>query len=161
MNRRVNVKVKAKWDGQAGAAANAQSELPKLADAYFAEVRAALAARPRPAALHALRVSGKKLRYSLELFRPCYGPGLEERIDALKQVQDLLGQVNDSVVALAVLQRVMRPSRLRTRVERFAAARTAAKVKAFRLHWQQVFDAPGRQEWWTGYLSLEAHPPAA
>jgi CHAD domain-containing protein len=152
-------KMAVKWDDEAGVAANARNELPKLAQAYFAQVRRVLAENPRPARLHLIRVSGKRLRYSLELFRPCYGPGLEERIEALKQVQDLLGQVNDSVVSLAVIRRAMRKSRLRSRVERFAAKRAAEKANAFRAHWQGEFDAPGREEWWSGYLAREAHAP--
>jgi CHAD domain-containing protein len=157
MARRVKWRVK--WNGRAGVAANARRELPKLAEAYFAEIRAVLAGNPRPARLHPLRVSGKRLRYSLELFRPCYGPGLEERIGALKKVQDLLGQVNDPLAALARIQHAMRPSRLRTQVERLAAARAAEKAKLFRKHWREVFDAPGQEEWWTGYLAREAHTP--
>ncbi len=148
-----------KWNGRAGVAANARSELPKLAQAYFAEIRAVLGGNPRPTSLHPLRVSGKRLRYSLELFRPCYGPGLEERIEALKKVQDLLGQVSDPVAALAQIRKAMRPSRQRTQVERLAGARAAQKAAAFRKHWREVFDAPGQEEWWTGYLSREAHTP--
>jgi CHAD domain-containing protein len=157
MARRVKWGVK--WNGRAGVAANARSELPKLAQAWFAEIRAVLAGNPRPAGLHPLRVSSKRLRYSLELFRPCYGPGLEERIEALKQVQDLLGQVNDPVAALAQIRKAMRPSRQRTQVERLAGARAAERAAAFRKHWREVFDAPGQEEWWTGYLAREAHTP--
>ncbi len=153
------LKPKVKWDDHAGVAANARSELPNLVRAYFAQVRHALAGNPRPARLHPLRVTGKRLRYWLELFRPCYGPGLEARINALKHVQDLLGQVNDSVTAQALIRKTMRPSRLRAKVERFAVTRTADRAKAFRAHWQNEFDAPGREEWWTGYLAREAHPP--
>ncbi|HTX35253.1 MAG TPA: CHAD domain-containing protein [Bryobacteraceae bacterium] len=148
-----------KWDDEAGVAANARSELPKLAQAFFAEVREVLAGNPRLARLHPLRVSGKRLRYSLDLFRPCYDAGLEERIEALKQVQDLLGQVNDLVASVALIRKSMRPSRLRTQVERFAGRRAAEKAKAFREHWGREFDAPGREEWWTGYLAREAHAP--
>lgn len=154
-----DARLQMKWDDEAGVAANARSELPKLALAFFAQVREVLAGNPRPARLHPLRVSGKRLRYSLDLFRPCYGPGLGERIDALKQVQDLLGQVNDLVASLALIRKSMRPSRLRSQVERFAGRRAAEKAKEFRGHWQREFDAPGREEWWTGYLAREAHAP--
>ena len=152
-------KLEVKWDDEAGVASNARKELPKLAQAYFAQVRRALAGNPPPARLHPLRVSGKRLRYSLDLFHPCYGPGLDERIEALKNVQDLLGQVNDAVASLGVIQKAMRKSRLRSRVERFVAQRAAQKAKAFREHWQREFDAPGREDWWTEYLSRDAHAP--
>lgn len=151
--------LKVQWNEKAGPAANARRELPRLAAAFFSEVRSALARHPRPENLHPLRVRGKRLRYSLELFRPCYGPGLEERIEALKKLQDVLGDVNDPVAALRTIRKVMRPSRQRAAVERFASARAAEKAKAFHEHWRTVFDAPGRERWWTGYLAREAHAP--
>ena len=153
------LKSKVKWDDEAGVPANAGNELPKLEQAYFAEVRKLLAGNPRPARLHRLRVSGKRLRYCLELFRPCYCPCLEERIESPKHVQDLLGQANDAVAGLKLIQHAMRPSRPRTRVERFARMRAAEKAKAFRAYWRSEFDAPGRAEWWSGYLAREAHAP--
>jgi CHAD domain-containing protein len=156
-----NRKFVVQWDDDAGVAANAREQLPKLVQTHFALVRQVLAGNPGPDRLHPLRVSGKRLRYWLELFRPCYGPGLEERIEELKQVQDLLGEVNDSVAALGLIQKVMRQSRQRTHVEQLATARAAGKAKAFRAHWQNVFDAPGREGWWTSYLAREAHAPDA
>jgi len=151
-------KLQVKWDDDASVAANARSELPKLAEAYFQQARALLAQNPRPPRLHALRVSGKRLRYWLELFRPCYGPGLEERIAALKKVQDLLGDVNDAVAASGIIRKTMRRSRLRTKVERFATKRMSETAASFRAHWS-TFDAPGREAWWTEYLAREAHAP--
>lgn len=150
---------KVKWREKAGPASNARRELPRLVAAFFTDLRAALARKPRPENLHPLRVRAKHLRYSLELFRPCYGPGLEERIEALKKLQDVLGDVNDPVAARATIGDVMRPGRRRTAIERFATARAAEKAKLFHEHWKTVFDAPGRERWWTGYLAREAHAP--
>ena len=92
------MKEKFKWDEATGPAENAAKQLPKLAESYFAEVRKVLAEDPKPADLHQLRLASKHFRYSLELFRPCYAEGLEERIESLKSVQDLLGECNDAVV---------------------------------------------------------------
>jgi CHAD domain-containing protein len=53
-----------------------------------------------PAALHALRISGKHLRYALELTAACYAPGVRERIyPELSEFQDRLGQVCDHLAA--------------------------------------------------------------
>jgi CHAD domain-containing protein len=152
-------KWKVEWDEKAGAAANARRELPRSVAAFFAEGRAALAANVRPERLHPLRVSGKRLRYSLELFEPCYGPGLQERLDALKQVQDALGDLQDAVASRRTIRKLMRPSRQRATLERLASTRAAEKAKAFREHWEKVFDARGRERWWTGYLAREAKDP--
>ena len=52
-----------------------------------------------PAALHRLRIECKKLRYLLEFFRSLYDTDrIELLVDALKKLQDNLGDFNDYVV---------------------------------------------------------------
>lgn len=53
-----------------------------------------------PDALHAARVAGKKLRYTLELAHQAAGVECRAEINALRRVQDLLGRLRD----LQVLQ---------------------------------------------------------
>lgn len=49
-----------------------------------------------PEHLHTLRLRAKGLRYALEIFAPCFGPGLRETtLPRLAALQDLLGGVND------------------------------------------------------------------
>src|ERR1700693_360897 len=81
-----------KWNERAGAAGNARSTLPKVVGAYFARVREFLRGDPSPAELHAVRLETKRLRYTLELFRPVYGPGLETRLAALRRLQTKVGE---------------------------------------------------------------------
>jgi CHAD domain-containing protein len=149
------------WHEGTGPAENARLRLPKLAQNYFIEVRKVLAEDPTPPELHRLRLASKHFRYTLELFKPCYAAGLQERIEALKQVQDLLGDCNDAVASLLVLEKALRPRRAeRARVRKFLQARAAERAEAFRKHWTEEFDAEGREEWWTGYLKRSARPPA-
>lgn len=56
--------------------------------------------------LHRLRIRGKRLRYLLEFFSSLF-PGADpgELIDALKELQDVLGDLNDTVVQLAFVHR--------------------------------------------------------
>jgi len=151
---------KIKWRGETGPAENARVRLPKLAHAYFAEMRKGLAGDPAPAELHELRLASKHFRYTLELFRPCYAAGLEERIEALKQVQDLLGDCNDAVASQPRIDAVLRRNReARQRMRIYLKDLAAAKAAAFRKHWTEVFDAEGQEEWWTGYLARNARPP--
>ena len=140
---------RATWDEQLDAAANARRELPRLAADYFARARKLLSEDPPPARLHALRLDTKRLRYTLELFRPCYGPGLEARLRALRQVQQLLGEVNDIVTAVALL-----PKGARGR--RFLQNRAQAKAQEFRKHWSETMDAPGQADRWMAYLARNA-----
>ncbi len=47
--------------------------------------------------LHRLRLCGKKLRYAMELFAPCYEPELRrDYYPIVEQMQEHLGQINDS-----------------------------------------------------------------
>jgi CHAD domain-containing protein len=140
---------RAKWDERTDAAANARRELPRLAADYFARARKLLAEDPPPAKLHALRLDTKRLRYTLELFRPCYGPGLEARLQSLRRVQQLLGEVNDSVATAALL-----PKGARGR--RFLENRAETQAQDFRKHWAETMDAPGQVERWTAYLARNA-----
>ena len=147
------------WDERSGAAANARRELPTLVTAYFAHVRGLLAKDPPPPKLHRLRLATKHLRYTIELFRPCYGPGLETRLDELRDVQQLLGEVNDRVAAGRLLAKATKSSPPRGRVKKFLDAQAAETAQEFRKHWTEVFDAPGREGWWTRYLYREARTP--
>jgi CHAD domain-containing protein len=53
---------------------------------------------------HQLRIASKELRYALEYFREILGPTAKSLIDAVKGLQDLLGDVNDAVVACNLLR---------------------------------------------------------
>ena len=147
-----------RWDENTGAASNARDHLPGFISAYFAQGRELLAKNPAPAELHALRLATKRVRYTLELFRPCYGPGFRQRLDSLLRLQQLLGEINDCATASAVLASIKSSSR-RTRIDRFLQQRALTQTAAFCREWQAVFDAPGQESWWTGYLARHARPP--
>jgi CHAD domain-containing protein len=147
-------KRKIKWDEHATAAANARSVLPRLAAAYFQEVRDFLSSDREAAEFHRMRLASKRFRYTLELFRPCYGPGLEERLDALKNLQDALGDLNDAVATMDLLS-----GRTGEKVEKFLSARAEEKAQEFRVHWTESFDAPKQEQWWLGFLR-KSHAPA-
>lgn len=54
---------------------------------------------------HALRIVGKKLRYSLEILTPVFGPEVQPTLEALETFQDLMGRLHDCQVWLLELQR--------------------------------------------------------
>jgi CHAD domain-containing protein len=150
-----------KWNPRAGAAANARRELPRLVTECFAGVRELLVEDPTPPKLHQARLACKRLRYTLELFRPCYGAALEQRLDALKQVQQVLGEVNDTAASGDLLRKALNPeSEESARVQQFLEARAIEKTAEFRAQWTKEFDAPGREEWWTLYLERFARARA-
>jgi triphosphatase len=49
-----------------------------------------------PEALHALRIAGKQLRYTLEFFAPYYADHLEDAAHAARTLQDALGKYQDA-----------------------------------------------------------------
>ena len=67
-------------------AANAREVLPKLAKKYFQAGRDAVSEKRPPDELHAFRLETKRFRYTLELFRPVYGPQLKRYLKALHGV---------------------------------------------------------------------------
>ena len=147
------------WDERLGPAANARRQLAPLAAAYFARVRTALAKGADFGKLHRLRLEAKKLRYTLELFHPCYGPGLEMRLRNLQGLQQLLGEVSDCRAAASVLAQSMTRSPQLAGLEKLLKERAGAASRRFQEHWTSVFDAPGEEQRWTRYLALQARTP--
>jgi len=141
------------WDEKAGAPQNARRELPPLVAAYFAQGRETLRNRPMSSELHVLRLFTKRLRYTLELFRPCYGPGLRERLAALRGIQQCLGEINDCATVAALLaESSSKSSPQWRRITHFLEQRRQILIEQFRHEWTDVFDAPGKERWWTSYL---------
>ena len=102
----------------AGAPMLAESAAPALQSAskkLFKQAR--FFAALTPVRRHQVRILAKRLRYALDLF----GVGLPKPataryIEALSQLQDLLGQLNDSTVAIAVLPQLTKSAQLQSRV---------------------------------------------
>lgn len=65
--------------------------------------------------LHAMRITGKHLRYTLEIFAPIYGTALDVYVRAMKNIQDLLGEIHDNDVWIVWLPKFI--DQERTRVE--------------------------------------------
>lgn len=63
--------------------------------------------------LHAMRIEGKHLRYTLEIFAPIYGNALDLHIRAMKDIQDLLGEIHDNDVWIAWLPKFIQKEQLR------------------------------------------------
>ncbi len=83
--------------------------LPSLIYRRLAQVRAygPALADAGSETLHELRIDCKRLRYAVALFADLLGPEIRDYIAALKQMQDLLGRMNDIAVAQALLARLI------------------------------------------------------
>jgi CHAD domain-containing protein len=147
------------WDDRASAALNARRRLPSLVTAYFEQVRTMLADDPPPAKLHRLRLATKRLRYTLELFRSCYGPGFEIRLADLRQAQQLLGEINDCTASASLIAQAVKDPAQANQVAGFLDQAARQKAAFFRERWTGTFDAPGRERWFTGYLTRQTRAP--
>jgi CHAD domain-containing protein len=84
-----------KWKPSGTAAESAQAALPRQVQKYFKAGRKAANGKRSAKQLHRFRIATKEFRYSLELFRPVYGPSLERHIGALRELLSILGKLND------------------------------------------------------------------
>jgi CHAD domain-containing protein len=144
------------WNARLGVSLNARRQLPAMMQEYFAQVRELLATNPELAELHAIRLATKRVRYTLELFRPCYGAQLESHITELQRLQQILGEINDCAAAGRLLDGLAGPSPAQARARSFLRRRAAAKATELRREWRQCFDAPGQEHSWLHYLARSA-----
>jgi CHAD domain-containing protein len=134
-----------KWRASHTALVNARAVLPGLAEKYFHAGRKAADHKRSARSLHKFRIETKRFRYSLEVFRPVYGPTLDRYLKALHGVQDALGKVSDCQTVLELLKG---DAALRQKLERSLKK----KSKDFRDLWSK-FDSAGQLKHWKSYLA--------
>ena len=96
-----------------------------------------------PREYHRARIRAKRVRYATECVADLYGEPARELIEALKEVQDVLGRSQDAAIAIARLQGIARADRDTPSGTLFAMGRLAereARVlatrdEAFRVAW--------------------------
>ncbi len=76
--------------------------------------------------LHELRIHLKELRYTLGFFAPLLGAKISEVRAILKQLQELLGELNDVTVALEMLDKT---SELETAVTTYRSVQEAEMAR--------------------------------
>lgn len=125
---------------------------------YLAQGRKLAGHTPEPAAIHGFRLETKVFRYTLELFRPCYGPGLERRLEYLKEIQNHLGAISDYAATRKLIAASLpgqSPERLK--LERILTRRARRKWAEFDRYWRLTFDTPSEERRWLNYLSQRNH----
>jgi CHAD domain-containing protein len=130
---------------------NARVVLPKMARKYFEAGRKAIEGKRPPEELHGFRLETKRFRYTLELFRPLYGPNLDRYLKALRELQGALGKVSD----YQAIQRVLSSDpKLKKDIEHTLKG----KVKDLRRSWR-AFDSEGQLKRWRTYLAGDHSKP--
>jgi CHAD domain-containing protein len=142
------------WDESASASSNAGVRLPAMLQSYFDQGRKLMGRSPSAAAMHPFRLETKALRYTLELFRPCFGPGLERFLLSLRSIQDCLGALNDYATTRDLIAaRLPKHAPAREKMDRVLTARAKRKSLEFGRYWRQTFDKPGEDRRWVNYIS--------
>jgi len=142
------------WDESASASSNAGVRLPAMLEAYFDQGRKLAARSSSVSPMHPFRLETKALRYTLELFRPCFGPGLEGFLLSLRRIQDCLGALNDYATTRDLIAaRLPKHAPDRQKMDRILTARAKRKSLEFRRYWRRTFDKPGEDQRWMNYVS--------
>ena len=128
-----------------------------MAAEYFTLGSSVCGGEPSPSDLHDFRLAGKRLRYSLELFRGHYDPSLAELLANLKTVQRHLGAISDCMATVALIEEQgLSNSEGSRRLTRYLETRQRAHVAEFLGYWKAQFDTPGKVEAWESYLRCDA-----
>jgi CHAD domain-containing protein len=144
------------WKAKRSTAENCARVLPKLVRDYFKSGRDSLQQGRTWEELHEFRLESKRFRYTLELFRPIYGAALEDRIQRLKDLQKILGDINDAVASAELLERHSQYDEIREHLQEKAKNKTQ-KLFDF---WRDTFDADGEEALWEDVLSKPEAQPA-
>ena len=144
--------MKPNWRDNRSVEGNLKARLPAMALAFFSAGRKAMKPNRTWNQMHKFRLAAKEFRYTLELFRPVLGAELEARLEAVQEIQQFLGDINDAVNVRKLLKPMDGADPLREKL----AKKLESKRKALILHWNGQFDAPGELEKWQAYLTAEA-----
>jgi len=117
---------------------------------------------------HAMRIAAKRLRYTMEIFKPLYQGKAEGAFEAVKQLQTLLGEIHDCDVWVEQLQRIAEsqsrrlrpfyghggpPARLRAGLEYLQQDRRQRRRELFAglvQYWEKL----SREGVWDGLLQV-------
>ena len=144
---------KTKWDASGTSSTNAAAVLPKLAHQFFRAGRAVAQPSTPDKKLHRFRLKVKRFRYTLELFKPCFGPTLDEHIRKVKELQEHLGTMNDCASTLTMLKKASLKNLDGTeQLKSYLAKRIQKERAAFFDYWARTFRPEDAEQRWADYL---------
>ncbi len=142
-----------KWNASDPARDNAARRLPRMAREFFTAGDAAARSTATPQEMHNFRLRTKRFRYTLEIFKPCYGDEIDLRLEPLRELQQHLGEINDSAVSRELLLgRTDLTSKQQQNIRRGLDTNAATAADAFRTFWAEAF-GPARRREWLRYLA--------
>ena len=139
------------WEPAKPALDNAKRELCDFAKEYFRAGRKTARKGTSAERLHQFRLATKHFRYLLELFEPLYGKRLDGLVRQLRQVQTILGELNDFTATAALLADRKENTEVQ-QLFQYLHEERRKKRREFRHHWKLEFDAEGEELRWLSIL---------
>lgn len=168
LNRWVNGKLSAKWRDrlrtvrEAGGFTHraidvtARRELPRVAARFFRCGERAADTSASAAELHQFRIAAKKLRYTIELFAPSFGPAAKRWLESVAGLQSLLGRVNDFRTVRSMLQEIDGGRRLDAVLKK----KQRRKTLEFQRLWTEEFGQASAVKRWMRAFGRPPRKPA-
>jgi CHAD domain-containing protein len=143
---------------KAPTAQTARQMLPGMAQDFFERGDEAASVKAPLRELHRFRLASKKFRYTLELFTALGGAALNPKLEAIRGVQTLLGDINDFETVREMLAQYEGAET----VVAWLKKRQRKRLAEFREYWAATFAPPAERQNWIGFLKhLAAEPRAA
>ena len=148
---------KSTWDSTRTISENAAVVLPRLARKFFSRGRKLIHLETPDQKLHDFLLRARRFRYTLELFKPCYGPTFDEHVRAIKRLQDHLGTMNDCAATLDLLETPGLRNQKGAQQLRDALKRRISNERAgLFAYWQRHFAGEDVEKRWMDYLERYA-----
>jgi len=136
----------------------AMRKLPRMAKEFFDRGRKSAGASGSAEKLHEFRITTKKFRYTLELLSPLYGPTLAARLERIRNMQALLGGINDCATVRQMVSRWSGGAGVDAELRK----KQRKQTKEFQRQWTEEFGGPEKIQLWMDYLggSEDSRRPA-
>jgi CHAD domain-containing protein len=147
------------------AASMAKRLLPPMVTEHFRRGKAAAGKKMPAHKIHRFRIAAKNFRYTLDFFAPLYTGTLPLLIDRLKDVQTLLGDINDCATARRIVKEEATDDdneAVRRDVLSGLRERQRKKTKEFREQYSAEFSsAAALKQWQDSVMRVGVKPAPA
>jgi CHAD domain-containing protein len=130
----------------------AAGELSRVAGKFIRSGNRASSPKASEDQVHRFRIAAKKLRYTLELFRPFYGAGADRELERLARIQSLLGGANDCRVVRGMVSQIGGYHGFEVTLEK----KQRRKLARFRRFWAEEFHQTTAARQWLATLPVPA-----
>jgi CHAD domain-containing protein len=124
--------------------------LPEMVTEHFQRGEAATAKKMPAHKIHRFRIAAKNFRYTLDFFAPLYAGTLPLLIDRLKEVQTLLGDINDCATVRRIVKEEAcgKDEAIRREVLSGLKERQRKKIREFREQYSAEFSSASALRQW-------------